>query len=149
MNLIEALEALADGKAIRMKGRSDYYYHNLGRYINKYVRGGYAESGLTIHLDHLHDIDDGSLWEEAECPPLTWEEEEYLSTIIAPFRNKATISIEKCRDQKRPTDAFIIITLCYKDGDKKGTIQLPNFPADSMYKGMDFSYPYTLKELEL
>ena len=83
------------------------------------------------------------LLEEAKEPVLDDEERKYLSEVIRPFRKKI-ISISKVfhgSDRQ-----YISITI--KDKDRFiDSLNLPAFENDTMYKGMEISRPYTLKEL--
>ena len=83
------------------------------------------------------------LLEEAKEPVLDDEERKYLSEVIRPFRKKI-ISISKVfhgSDRQ-----YISITI--KDKDRFiDSLNLPDFENDTMYKGMEISRPYTLKEL--
>ena len=85
------------------------------------------------------------LLEEAKEPVLDDEERKYLSEVIRPFRKKI-ISISKVfhgSDRQ-----YISITI--KDKDRFiDSLNLPAFENDTMYKGMEISRPYTLKELGL
>ena len=108
-----------------------------GKMVNGYCKGFNCEGCGERVLKWL--------LEEAKEPVLDDEERKYLSEVIRPFREKI-ISISKVfhgSDRQ-----YISITI--KDKDRFiDSLNLPAFENDTMYKGMEISRPYTLKELGL
>lgn len=72
-------------------------------------------------------------------------EKEYLKNIVNPFRKKIKCIVKEECDFGKGKKEYIRIDL--KDGETG--IKLPYFKKDSMYKNMEVSNNYTLKELEL
>lgn len=84
---------------------------------------------------------------------LTNKEQEYLKTIIKPFRNKV-ISITKCRTISKD---YVYITIHSQITiiNKKESITissntaLPPFKKNTIFKGLELDIEYTLEELGL
>ncbi len=77
---------------------------------------------------------------------LTKEEKEYLSAVIKPFRDKVTEIFKYNHPYLRQYN----ISIYYLDeGGSKKAVRLPDFPYETMYKGMGDDRPYTLEELGL
>lgn len=82
------------------------------------------------------------LLEEAKEPVLDDVENEYLSAVIRPFRNR----VNGVRKWFNGIDYQIIISL----DDGGNLCELPRFPLSfEMYKGMDSNKWYSLQELGL
>ena len=79
-------------------------------------------------------------WLEQNCPPLTDEEREYLSSVIKPWRYRVKAIIK----QERLLMELIVIKC--QDGWE---VELPNFEMGTMYKDMELDRKYTLEELGL
>ena len=79
---------------------------------------------------------------EAKKPILDDVEKRYLSFVIKPFRNRVKYIVKYLI----PSDSkeYICIEL-----DNNDTSLLPNFKANTMYKGMKVGKGYTLEELGL
>lgn len=153
MNLIEALKALADGKAIRMKGDVNYY-RMFSDGIRKFNRDGINVFGGPAPLDFIvaNKLDlVSNTWEEAGpvgSSVLTAQEKEYLSAIVKPFRRKYKITICKRSFVDRP-EYYISIELFTRPGQIE-TISLPWFKAEEkMYMDMERNKKYTPEELGL
>lgn len=71
------------------------------------------------------------------------EEKEYLSKVIAPFRDKFKY-ISKINDSK-----FEYIRICIDGLNRYEYIYFPNFKKGTMYKGMKLFKEYSLEELGL
>lgn len=84
---------------------------------------------------------------EIEVPDvLDKEEKEYLSAVIKPFRDRVTEIVKYNHPYLRKQN----ISIYYLDeGDSKEVVRLPDFPYETMYKGMVVERPYKLKELGL
>ena len=84
---------------------------------------------------------------EVEVPDiLTKEEKEYLSAVIKPFRNRVTEIFKYNHPYLRKHN----ISIYYLDeGGSNMVVRLPDFPYETMYKGMVAERPYTLEELGL
>lgn len=79
------------------------------------------------------------------------EERKYIKNIVRPFRNKVT-SIYK--SQYNDMSEYIVIIYqdiyygeYYGENTIERRIYLPNFRANTMYKGMSLNKDYTLEEL--
>ena len=75
------------------------------------------------------------------------DEKRYIKNIVRPFRDRIT-NIHKLRGDDK-YEYLNIVYQDYYDKDKigKGTMCLPNFKKDTMYKGMSLNKDYTLEEL--
>lgn len=79
-----------------------------------------------------------------EEPILDEEERKYLSTVIKPFRDNVKYI------SKRRAGAWFkyeYILICSKN--EEDDLCFPNFPSQSMYKGMELERKYTIEELGL
>lgn len=71
-------------------------------------------------------------------------EKEYLSAIIKPFRDMVTSVI------KNESSIYEYIAIRYRGLEEYiGTVRLPSFKKDTMYKGMEIGKAYSLNELGL
>lgn len=71
-------------------------------------------------------------------------EKEYLSAIIKPFRDMVTSVI------KYKSSIYEYIAIRYRGLEEYiGTVRLPSFKKDTMYKGMEIGKAYSLNELGL
>lgn len=84
-------------------------------------------------------------WLESEYkePILDNEEREYLKAVISPWRDKVK-SI--CKENFFKGEYQYIVIRFKTD---EGGVCLPNFPEDSMYKGMEIGEKYSLEDLGL
>ena len=82
---------------------------------------------------------------EVEAPDiLTKEEKEYLSAVIKPFRNRVTEIFKYNHPYLRKHN----ISIYYLDeGGSNMVLRLPDFPYETMYKGMVAERPYKLEVL--
>lgn len=74
-------------------------------------------------------------------PILTDKEKDYLSFVIAPFKEDVRYIIKW---PVNDTKEFIVVELY-----NEGTISFPPFDKGTRYKGMELQYEYELGELEL
>lgn len=74
------------------------------------------------------------------------EERKYLSAVIKPFRD-IIISISKYKYSSNNKYEYIFIK--YRENNRSSNIYFPDFPINTMYKGMKYYKEYTLKELGL
>lgn len=74
-------------------------------------------------------------------PILTDKEKDYLSFVIAPFKEDIRYIIKW---PVNDTKEFIVVELY-----NEGTISFPPFDKGTRYKGMELQYEYELGELEL
>lgn len=71
-------------------------------------------------------------------------EKEYLSAIIKPFRDMVTSVI------KYESSIYEYIAIRYRGLEEYiGTVRLPSFKKDTMYKGMEVNKKYSLEDLGL
>lgn len=102
------------------------------------VRKGHCDTQKCIECHYYSLI---WLFQEYKEPILDDAERKYLSAVIKPFRKRVRyIAIWICDGTKR----FVHIEL--DDGDY---VNLPNFKANTMYKGMEPKKHYSLEELGL
>lgn len=81
---------------------------------------------------------------EVEKTILDQAEKEYLSAIIKPFRDMVTSVI------KYESSIYEYIAIRYRGLEEYiGTVRLPSFKKDTMYKGMEIGKAYSLNELGL
>lgn len=94
--------------------------------------------------DKKEPLDVFRRWLDSEHiePILDDAEREYLSAVIRPFRDKV-LGITKFLDTKTGEEYISIDT-----GEETVTL-LPNFEAETMYKGMNLREEYRLEELGL
>lgn len=88
------------------------------------------------------------LLEEAKEPVLDEVERKYLSDVIRPFRGNVTGIKKEPFYGNSGSEEYISIEICHESGFRE-CINMPNFERNAMYKGMEFSKKYTLKELGL
>lgn len=141
MTFEEALKALKEGKKIRRKDWSECFFITLTS--NKCLVVNGRTSGLFID-DFSEDW-----WEEVKEDILDKEENEYLSAVIKPFRDKVT-HIAKTEDDIEWSYAIMIRVDSKVVDDDYYEFFLPPFKrTSSMYKRMEVGKEYTLKELGL
>ena len=94
--------------------------------------------------DKKEPLDVFRRWLDSEHiePILDDAERDYLSAVIRPFRDKV-LGITKFLDTKTGEEYIAIDT-----GEETATL-LPNFEAETMYKGMNLREEYRLEELGL
>lgn len=141
MTFEEALKVLREGKKIRRKDWSEGFFITLTS--NKCLVVNGRTSGLFID-DFSEDC-----WEEVKEDILDKEENEYLSAVIKPFRDKVT-HIAKTEDDIEWSYAIMIRVDSKVVDDDYYEFFLPPFKrTSSMYKNMEVGKEYTLKELGL
>ena len=141
MNILEAMNALNEGKKIRLVnglwGKDEYIYLE-GETIKSH--GGAREEVFVTTFNLQHEV-----WEEYKEPILDDEEKKYLSAVIKPFRKKVA-HIAKMDSVLRGKQ-YISVYIEY--GNVPMNMHFPYFDANTMYKGMKADKRYTLKELGL
>ena len=144
MNLIEALDALKEGKRVRNKIWEKDEYIMLK---NGFIKYG---NGVTHRIDVCgeHDMCD-DMWEECKESILTDKEKEHLGAVIKPFRDRV-VSIRK--EKGYSPVQFISIKLKRYDYAEEAVyeyVDLPYFIKDTMYVNMELNRYYALEELGL
>ena len=156
MNTLEALQALKEGKKIKIK-RNGYVVYDQKVYdgyvyLDKYgfVKTSWdnGDKCWSIAVGGCYSIN-SDLYEIYEEPILTDKEKEYLSNLIKPFKDRIK-TIEKVDVDDDSIYQFITIVLEseYQYFDCE-SIELPYFKKGECYKGMATKKRYTLKELGL
>lgn len=84
-------------------------------------------------------------WNEKNVDILDEEEREYLSTVLAPFKNR-NVKITK---RQGSIMEFIEVKMKRKNSIMPEYIEFPYFEAGTMYTGMEVDKEYTLEELKL
>lgn len=141
MRFEEALKALKEGKKIRRKEWEPYEYIELDgkKFVSQYDN----PCGMLVF-----DLST-NCWEEYKGDILDKEENEYLSAVIKPFRDKVT-HIAKTEDDIEWSYAIMIRVDSKVVDDDYYEFFLPPFKrTSSMYKRMEVGKEYTLKELGL
>lgn len=140
MNTIEALQALKEGKKITNKGWKEDNYYRLKKHhlVNKAGK----EVIYSLRFGTQGDITKDE-WEIYIPPILDDVEKQYLSNIIAPFRDK----IKSIR--KYTNDNYERIVIRYNDKFDEDLLWFPSFKEGNMYKNMKIGKEYTLEELGL
>ena len=82
---------------------------------------------------------------------LTKEEKEYLEAVIRPFRDRICYVLKRTHnDNEYTSNLSQFIHIEYEDlFEAFGSLRLPDFKKDTMYKGMELDKEYTLEELGL
>ena len=86
------------------------------------------------------------LTEEYKEPILDEAEKEYLRSVIKPFRKRVAYI---CKIVVSDNDDEEYIYISGNDNTDAYSVYLPNFPRNTMYKGMKSMKRYTLDELGL
>ena len=155
MNTLEALQALKEGKKIKIKRTDDIVYSPIvyDGYIyldsDGMAKVSWSDSEYwDIAVGGVYAFDT-NLYEICESPILTDSEREFLGNLIKPFKDKIK-TIEKVSVDDNSMYQFITIVLAseYQYFDCE-SIELPYFRKDKYYKGMAAKKRYTLKELGL
>lgn len=155
MNTLEALQALKEGKKIKIKRTDDIVYspvvYDGYLYLDSdgMIKVSWNDSeywDIAVGGAYAFDTD---LYEIRESPILTDSEREFLGNLIKPFKDKIK-TIEKVSVDDDSMYQFITIVLAseYRYFDCE-SIELPYFRKDKHYKGMATKKRYTLKELGL
>lgn len=111
--------------------------------LNDVVKKVEANKHFKSYPDNytgILNIKDGYVIEPKQEKILDEEEKKYLENVIRPFKDKVSY-IEKSE--------FNNVEYISIDIKEDACIGLPNFPKDTMYKGMKTKKKYTLKELGL
>lgn len=160
MNIIEALQALKEGKKITV----DSEYFSKGNYIyydEKYLKEhnslpygkkvkGLEHSGYSIFLSDYSTFQD-DIYHIYEKPILDDVEKKYLENIIAPFKDKV-VYIQKVNSIQKDKQNFESIQIIIDSEYYKymyESISLPYFKKRTMYRGMKSNKNYKLEELGL
>ena len=139
---VAKLLGLKLGEEFTIKGVNSSYRFKLTaiglmsswRNSSKCNSSGLLEDFITGHYQIAKEVN--SVLDEAEM--------RYLTHIIKPFRYKVKYIIKNEVDDKYE---YISIIYHYDTGD--WYLNLPNFKAGAMYKGMTVNRGYTLEQLEL
>lgn len=99
---------------------------------------------VNFRLDLFQEIFKGVTWEDGPIQfrkdVLDETEREYLKAVLRPFRNRVVrvtkLKFPACSDYNLRADL--------ENGD---CLALPNFPAETMYNGMELYHEYTLEDL--
>ena len=129
---------------------------NIEKYKNEIMNGSHADLACDINVDVMN-LPCGSNCKECKKSVVKWllseykepilndAEKKYLSEVIKPFR-KNVINI--CKFYYESNKRYISIQVRHESG-YSDYVNLPNFNADTMYKGMEVEKSYTLEELDL
>ena len=129
---------------------------NIEKYKNEIMNGSHADLACDINVDVMN-LPCGSNCKECKKSVVKWllseykeqilddVEKKYLSEVIKPFR-KNVINI--CKFYYESNKRYISIQVRHESG-YSDYVNLPNFNADTMYKGMEVEKSYTLEELDL
>ena len=140
MTFEEALKKLMKGERVKHKDWEDYEY--ITTKGNEIV----TQSGIPCKI--IMDQPSKDCWEEYKGDILDKEENEYLSAVIKPFRDKVT-HIAKVEEDIH-LFYWIMIRVDIGFLDDYYEFCLPPFEeTSSMYKNMEVGKEYTLKELGL
>lgn len=88
------------------------------------------------------------LFEEYKESILDEVERKYLSEVIRPYRGIVTGIKKEAFYSNGGNEEYICIEIQHESGFRE-RVNMPNFERDAMYKGMEISKKYTLKELGL
>lgn len=145
MKFEEILEPLKNGKRVRRKDWKSGVYAKIGKDNVLCLNGGdLPECYWIIKSVELIKTD----WEIYHEPILDKEEQEYLSAVIKPFRDRL-VHIKKSRDLSNSFERITIRIASVVYRDSWAGIDFPYFKANSMYKNMKLDKNYTLEELGL
>lgn len=101
-----------------------------------------------MKITHAYSYSDGVIWDEERDEILLNSEREYLSAVIAPFRERVARIEKKIAN----TAGYEFIKITVRSGIKyydREYIYLPLFNMGAMYKRMKQEKEYTLEELNL
>ena len=102
----------------------------------------YSDDMCDFRLEPFEDIFKKVTWDggplQFRKDVLDETERKYLKAVLRPFRNRDMMIIKVASDY---CDYLIIY---FEDGD---SIAFPEFPAGTMYNGMELYHEYTLEEL--
>ena len=149
MNLIEALNALKEGKRVRNKIWEEDEYIMLKDGFIKYG------NGITHRIDVYGEYDMcDDTWEEYKEPILTDKEREYLQAVVKPFRDRLRYIRKIGTADGTQFISIKVKKYDYKDDDDDDyfqyeDIEFPCFEEDTMYANMEADRSYTLEELGL
>lgn len=149
MNTIEALQALKEGKKIANKEWKEDNYYRLKKHhlVNKAGK----EVTYSLRFGTQGDITKDE-WKIYVPPILDDVEKQYLSSIIAPFRDEVlyiTLKTDTTNFQYRRLEIEVLECREPNCEISEHTIKLPAFPKGNMYKNMNEEQDYSLKELGL
>lgn len=139
------------GKLVRIARVFNNYY-NIYEDLNKWswsdeMFESLTEEDVKKHFEeYAKSFKDYDIKVEVKKkePILDEKEKKYLSAVIRPFRDRVEyISKGDCIDKT----SYIVITIKSIDKNINGSIRLPYFETNKMYKGMEDQKRYTLEEL--
>lgn len=158
MNTLEALQALKEGKKIKILRDKDLEYSQkvYDGYLylddNGMIRVSWTNSEYwDISVGGCYSFFNNDLYEIYKEPILTDKEKKYLDNIIKPLKNKI-VYIKKGNIDCGDDDNFEYITIRIESVYKYiggEAISLPYFKKGEHYKGMEINRRYSLKELGL
>lgn len=160
MNIIEAMQALKEGKKITVdceyfpKGNYIYYDEKYLKEHNSLPYGKKTDdlrySGWSIFLSDYSTFED-DIYHIYEKPILDDVEKKYLENIIAPFKDKV-VYITKKRGITQNGQGYEKIEIAV-DGNYYEclyeSITFPYFKKGAMYRGMELNKEYKIDELGL
>lgn len=152
MTLNELRDALKQGKALThiSDGMCNYYIQRNGR--DFVARGKETDEYVgpySLRLTAEEILKDNIPYEIYEKPILDKAEKRYLSEVIRPFRKNYKITVKKVRAIGNDEECICIWFYDSKTDSPDGMVNLPQFKAGGMYKGMKANKVYALKELGL
>lgn len=141
MNLIEALQAMKEGKKVKLIKEKTYLEMcSNGTVKIKSLKG--EEIGYWGLYNVNLKTNDFELYEEPKSI-LDAKEKSYLEGVLRPFKDK--IKFIKKTDNFTSDKEMI----CIYYTEENYSWNLPPFEIYSMYKNMEFNKRYTLQELGL
>lgn len=115
-------------------------------YARKPKKAGcfYSDDICDFRLEPLEDIFKKITWKggpvQFRKDALDETERKYLKAVLRPFRNR----VARVTKLKFPGCPDYSLRFDLEDGD---SFSFPNFPAGTMYNGMELYHDYTLEEL--
>ena len=145
MVLMEAMNALSEGKKIRRNSWDEQEYIRLNE-------DGQLIDELGDPVEIFFDSDDmkEDNWKPANKPILNYSEKDYLENLIRPFRKR----FERILVAKEAFNDNFVLTIYFRHNDKENpeysVITLPSFTKeDRLYTGMKEDKLYSMEELRL
>ena len=158
MNIIEALQALKEGKKITVdndcfpKGNYIYYDKNYVDEHGCFPFGKKTERGIGWSLNfNKGNTLESDIYHIYQKSILDDTEKKYLENIIAPFKDKVAF-IMKFKGLKKSDKKYECIRIATVGKYYEflyETIELPYFEEGTMYNGMEACKEYSMSELGL
>ncbi len=149
MNIIETLQALDEGKKVRLyeMPKGNYLYKKDDK-IMCYVGECNASVEFWLTYSRLFRKDIAELYEEPKSI-LDTEEKAYLEAVLRPFKDRVKYVYKKNETYViRESIRFVCDNTDFAESDEC-IYDLPYFEAGTMYKGMEENKMYKLKDLGL